>query len=174
MTNKKIYGLFDDDHKLINGVKALREKGFDIAEAYTPYPVHGLDTAMGIPRTRLAICSFIYGMTGVSLALLMTYFMSIVDWPMDIGGKPSYSFRENFTSFIPVTFESGVLLAAHGMAITFLLRSWLLPGVSPKNPDKRTTDDKFCLEMDAWTDEEEATIKDVLSRSGAFEVNTKS
>ncbi|MCB0395474.1 MAG: DUF3341 domain-containing protein [Flavobacteriales bacterium] len=173
MTHKKIYGLFDDDHVLIDAVKALRAKGFHIEEVYTPYPVHGLDAAMGLERTRLAICSFIYGMTGVSLALLMNWYMTIQDWPMDIGGKPSFSFRENLTSFIPVTFESGVLLAAHGMSITFLLRSWLLPGVSAKNPDPRTTDDKFCIELEAHSEEEVSAMTSALNESGAFEVNTK-
>jgi hypothetical protein len=71
----------------------------------------------------------------------------IQDWPMNIGGKPSFSLIENITAFIPVTFEFSVLCGAHGMAITYLLRNGTLPGMPATNPDPRTTDDKFVVEI---------------------------
>ena len=169
---KFLHGVFDDDRKLIEGVKSLKEAGIHIKEIYTPYPVHGLDVAAGIPRTRLGICAFIYGMIGVSLCLLMMTYMMIWDWPMDIGGKPSFTLIENLTAFVPILFESGVFCAAHGMALTFLLRSWVLPGVSAKNPDLRTTDDMHLIELSL--DKEEADkAKDILTKCGAAEVNEK-
>jgi hypothetical protein len=102
---------------------------------------------IGIKRTRLAICSFMYAMTGTSLALLGMWYFMIQDWPMNIGGKPSFSLLENVTAFIPVTFEFSVLCGAHGMAITYLLRNGTLPGMPASNPDPRTTDDKFVVEI---------------------------
>ena len=66
---------------------------------------------------------------------------------MNIGGKPSFSMMENIPAFIPVIFEFTVLCAAHGMAITYLLRNKTLPGMKAKNPDPRTTDDKFVMEI---------------------------
>ena len=66
---------------------------------------------------------------------------------MNIGGKPSFSLLENVTAFIPVTFEFSVLCGAHGMAITYLLRNGTLPGMPASNPDPRTTDDKFVVEI---------------------------
>jgi hypothetical protein len=102
---------------------------------------------------------------------MMTYMM-IWDWPMDIGGKPSFTLIENLTAFVPILFESGVFCAAHGMALTFLLRSWVLPGVSAKNPDLRTTDDMHLIELSL--DKEEADkAKDILTKCGAAEVNEK-
>ena len=95
----------------------------------------------------LAICSFMYAMTGTSLALLGMWYFMIQDWPMNIGGKPSFSLIENVTAFIPVTFEFSVLCGAHGMAITYLLRNGTLPGMPASNPDPRTTDDKFVVEI---------------------------
>jgi hypothetical protein len=63
-------------------------------------------------------------MTGCKLGFIDdVWYMNIFDWPMDIGGKPSFAFYKNLPAFIPVTFESTVLCAAHGMVITFLLRS---------------------------------------------------
>ena len=66
---------------------------------------------------------------------------------MDIGGKPNFMLYQNIPAFIPVTFEFTVLCAGHGMAITYLLRNWTLPGVKARNPYKYTTDDKFVMEI---------------------------
>ena len=73
MSKKLIHGLYNDDDVLLNGVKALREKGISIKEVYTPFPVHGLDHAMGLAPTRLSIAGFIYGCIGLSFAVLMMY-----------------------------------------------------------------------------------------------------
>ena len=118
-----------------------------IRDRYSPFPIHGIDPVIGIKRTRLAICSFMYAMTGTSLALLGMWYFMIQDWPMNIGGKPSFTLLENVTAFIPVTFEFSVLCGAHGMAITYLLRNGTLPGMPASNPDPRTTDDKFVVEI---------------------------
>jgi len=88
-----------------------------------------------------------YAMTGTTLALLGMWYFMISDWPMNIGGKPSFSLIENLPAFIPVTFEFSVLCGAHGMAITYLLRNGTLPGMPASNPDPRTTDDKFVMEI---------------------------
>jgi hypothetical protein len=66
---------------------------------------------------------------------------------MNIGGKPSFSYLENLPAFIPITFEFTVLCAAHGMAITYFLRNGTLPGMPATNPDPRTTDDRFVMEI---------------------------
>jgi hypothetical protein len=173
MSKKIIHGIYDDDGQLVEGAKRLRAQGIKIKDVFSPFPIHGIDPIIGVPRTRLAICSFIYGITGTSLALLMMWYMMVSDWPMDIGGKPSFFLYTNLPAFIPVTFEITVLCAAHGMAITFLLRSWLLPGVSAKNPDPRTTDDKFLMLIEA-DDANAGMIVSTLKQTGASEVNEKS
>lgn len=170
MSDRVIHGIYNDDALLLNGVKELRSAGIEITEIYCPYPVHGLDTAVGLKHTRLAICAFIYAMIGVGLGATMMGFMNVVDWPMNIGGKPSFSFIENMTSFMPILFECGVFCAAHGMVLTFLLRSWVLPGVSNTNPDPRTTDDMFLvlLQLD---DQGAKSAESILKKSGAVEIN---
>jgi len=96
----------------------------------------------------------------------------IYDWPNDIGGKPNWAYYYNMPAFIPITFESTVFCAAHLMVLTYLLSSWLLPGVPPKNPDPRTTDDKFMLYLEL-TDEQSKLAEDIVKRNGAEEVNYK-
>ncbi|HET6244773.1 MAG: DUF3341 domain-containing protein [Bacteroidetes bacterium] len=145
--NKIIYALYDDDHDLMEAAKKLVAKGVRVNDVYSPFPIHGLDPVIGIKRTRMAIVAFLFGITGLSLALLGICYFMIGDWPMNIGGKPSFTFIENIPSFIPVTFEFTVFCAAHGMALTYLIRNRTLPGLSARNPDPRTTDDKFLMEI---------------------------
>ena len=98
MNKKVIYGLFEDEEVLLKSAKDLVSKGVRIKDVFSPFPVHGIDPVIGVPRTRLAIMSFIYGATGLSLAWLMMGYMLIYDWPMDIGGKPSQAFYMNILS----------------------------------------------------------------------------
>ena len=145
--SKIFHVMYDDDAKVMEAAKALVGQGIRVKDVYSPFPIHGIDPIIGIKRTRLAICSFMYAMTGTSLALLGMWYFMIQDWPMNIGGKPSFSLIENVTAFVPVTFEFSVLCGAHGMAITYLLRNGTLPGMPASNPDPRTTDDKFVVEI---------------------------
>lgn len=145
--SKIFHVMYDDDAKVMAAAKTLVGQGIRVKDVYSPFPIHGIDPIIGIKRTRLAIASFMYAMTGTSLALLGMWYFMINDWPMNIGGKPSFSLIENVTAFIPVTFEFSVLCGAHGMAITYLLRNGTLPGMPATNPDPRTTDDKFVVEI---------------------------
>lgn len=172
MSKAIIHGIYDDDDQLKEGAIRLRSHGIRIKDVFSPFPIHGIDPIIGIPRTRLAITAFLYGITGTTLATLMMWYMMIHDWPTDVGGKPSFAYYQNVPAFIPITFECTVLCAAHGMAITFFLRSWLLPGVSAKNPDPRTTDDKFLMLIETKA-ENVQNIENMLKETGASEVNIK-
>ena len=139
-----VLGVYDDEDVLLQAVTKVRDKGVKIHEVYSPFPVHGLDTALGYKRTRLPIAAFLFGLTGTSLALLMQIWMLGYDWPMIIGGK-------NFASlppFIPVTFELTVLLSALGMVATFLIVSDMKPYRWPQQFDVRSTDDKHIMAID--------------------------
>jgi hypothetical protein len=171
MSTKIVYGLYDDDDVLMDGVKTIRSKGHHIDEVYTPFPMHGLDHAMGLKHSRLAICAFIYGVIGCSFALWMMWYIMIENWPQNIGGKPSFSLIENLPAFIPITFELTVLFAGHLMVITYLIRCKLYPGANTSSPDPRTTDDKFLMEIHVHGDTNE--IKELMKETGAIEVTEK-
>ena len=147
MANKVIYAVYDDPEQLKDGARKLVSSGIKVKDVFSPFPVHGLDPIIGIKRTRLGIVSFMFGITGTALAVLGIWYFNIFDWPMNIGGKPSFHYYQNVPAFIPVTFEFTVLCAAHGMAITYLIRNKTLPGLPARNPDPRTTDDKFIMEV---------------------------
>ena len=151
--------MYDDDDKLKVAAQAIVDKGVRVKEVFSPFPIHGIDPIIGVKRTRLAICAFMYALTGTSLALLGMWYFMIHDWPMNIGGKPSQSLIDNVTSFIPVTFEFSVLCGAHGMSITYLLRNGTVPGMIADNPDPRTTNDRFVMEI--ATDENDLSAEEI-------------
>lgn len=148
MASKMIHAIYTDDDLLMQAVKQTRAASYHIEEVYTPFPVHGLDKAVGIAPTRIAITSFMYGIVGLSVAITMLNYMMIQDWPQNIGGKPSFTFYQNMPAFIPIMFELTVFFAAHLMVITFYMRSKLWPFKKAENPDPRTTDDHFMMVVD--------------------------
>jgi hypothetical protein len=168
MASKVVQALYNDDDVLMAAVKEVRAKHHHIEEVYTPFPVHGLDKAMGLAPTRIAITSFMYGCLGLTVAIVMMNYIMIEDWPQNIGGKPSFSYLENMPAFVPIMFELTVFFAAHLMVITFYLRSKLWPFKKAENPDVRTTDDHFLMEVAIHNNEEE--LKALLQETGAVEV----
>ena len=78
-SNRFIHALYDDDDTLLKAVKNIRSENYHIDEVYTPFPVHGLDKALGIEETRIAIMAFIYGCIGLIVAILMMNFIMIND-----------------------------------------------------------------------------------------------
>lgn len=142
-----IYSIYDNIHNMIENIYILQKKGINFYEVYTPFPVHGLEKALQIKKTRLSYLSFIYGLFGAALACLLAWYTMIYDWPQDIGGKPPYSLYMNIPSFIPIIFELTIFCSAHFMCITYFIRCRLFPWTFPQNPDPRTTDDKFLIEF---------------------------
>lgn len=167
---KRIYGIFDDEEILMKAIPSLKQKGIVCKDVQSPFPIHGIESLIDVPRTRISIAAFLYGITGTSLALLMTWYMMIHDWPINIGGKPNFMFYMNLPAFIPVTFEVTVFCAAHGMALTFLLRSKLLPGVTAPIPHPRLTDDKFVLHVDVKDEANMDEVVGIIRASGASDV----
>ena len=165
--SKVIHAIYTDDDVLMSAVKKVKAERHHIEEIYTPFPVHGLDKAMGLEPTRIAITAFIYGLIGLTVSILMMNFIMIEDWPQNIGGKPSFSYIENMPAFVPIMFELTVFFAAHLMVITFYMRSKIGPWVKASNPDPRTTDDKFLMEVPVTGDEKE--LEAFLTKTGAIE-----
>jgi hypothetical protein len=168
MANKVIQALYNDDDVLMLAVKKVKAAKYYIEEVYCPFPVHGLDKAMGLAPTRLAITAFMYGLVGLAVAITMMNYIMIEDWPQDIGGKPSFSYLENMPAFVPIMFELTVFFAAHLMVITFYMRSRLWPFKKAENPDVRTTDDLFLMEIEIH--DNEADLYALLAETGPVEI----
>jgi hypothetical protein len=175
MANKVIYAVYEDPEVLKSAARKLVTSGVKVKDVFSPFPVHGIDPIIGIKRTRLGITAFMYGITGTSLALLGFWYFMIRDWPMDIGGKPNWTLYHNLPAFVPVMFEFTVFCAAHGMAITYLIRNKTLPGMPARNPDPRSTDDKFVMEVRTSDNHGHSAeqITSMLRGTPVFEINER-
>ena len=170
-TDNYILGLYDDEDVLMEAIGRVRSSGVVIEEVYSPFPIHGIDEALGYKRSRLPIAAFLFGLTGTSLALLMQIYMLGIDWPMIIGGKDFIA----LPSFIPVTFELTVLLSALGMVACFFIVSNLKPYGKPRIFDVRSTDNLHVMAINLKGNKlNPAQIKDILADTRAFEINEKS
>ena len=124
---KFVVGSFSDEAVLFPAVKNVRKAGYKIHDVYTPFPVHGLDHAMGLRETSLHTAGFIYAILGTTTALTFMTWVFTKDWPLNIGGKPHFA----LPAWIPITFELTVLFSAVGMVLTFCYLCNLAPFVKP-------------------------------------------
>lgn len=176
MSERRLYGvtaLFDNPGEVLSASKAVVEQGYKNFDTYTPYPIHGLDNAMKLKRSRIGIVTLVLAMTGVVSLVLFTWWTNSVDYPLVIGGKPYFA----WPSYVPLMFEMGVLFGAVSTVIS-LLAIWLgLPRNSHPLHDteflRRVSDDRFgiCIEaQDSKFDEKEVTA--FLKALGAEKVES--
>lgn len=162
-------GCYDDEAVLFPAVEKVRNSGYKLHDVYTPFPVHGLDKALGHKETDLHVAGFIYGITGTATALGFMSWIFTSDWPLNFGGKPHFA----LPAFIPITFETTVLFAAVGMVLTFCYLNQIMPGVKKHVFHKRQSDDLFVvvLELNEHVSEQEAI--DFLKSTGTVETSVQ-
>ena len=163
---KFVVGCFDNETVLFPAVKKVRTAGYKIHDIYTPMPIHGLDTAMGLRDTSLHTAGFIYGITGTTTALSGMGYAFVYDWPINFGGKPHFA----LPAWIPITFELTVLFAAVGMVLTFCYLCQVAPFVKKHHFHPRATDDLFVMVIECTARTNEADLKAFLSGADAVEV----
>lgn len=139
--NRRLTGVFVNENDILAGTADCRANGYEIIDVYTPYPVHGIDRAMGLRPSRITFVCFALTLLGAGLKLGFQVWASSVSWPVNIGGKPLNS----LPAFIPVTFEAAILCGALGTVLVLLIRSGLFPWSKPNLPAARVTDDQFVL-----------------------------
>jgi hypothetical protein len=157
---------FEREEDLVAGAAEARSAGFEVYDVYTPFPVHGMDRAVGLAPSRLTWIAFIAGALGLVFGLTLQVWTSAYDWPLNVGGKPFNS----FPLFIPVTFELTVLFSGL-IAIGVLFarnRMWLF---SKRKVFEGVTNDRFVLvlkQSDASFDIDKAVT--LLARHNAIKV----
>ena len=167
MTFRKHVGYFDDPHRVLDALRICRERGIEVEDVVSPFPIHGLDEVLGLRRTRLPWATLAGGLGGLSVGLWLQYWTSASDWPLDVGGKPF----DSFPAFVPVGFELTILFAGLCTVFGLLAICRLRPGARVQVERPRTTDDRVALVLrrrDARHDPGE--LRQVLLESGALEV----
>lgn len=170
MQKQYLLGVFSDEHDMIKAAHELKKLKLSIYDIYTPFPVHGLDAILEIKGTRLPFMTLIGGITGLCLALYFQYWVSAVDWPINVGGKPFNS----LPAFIPIAFEITVLLSAFVSVFAFLFRNKLLPIYKDIIMHEGASQDKFVIAL-ALTDGtvNVKNISKTLCSFGACEVEIR-
>jgi hypothetical protein len=132
----------------LHAAEKLRDAGYTKFDAHTPFPVHGMDRAMGLPDSRVGWIVFVMGLTGTTAAFTMMWWMNGVDYPLIIGGKPPFS----IPSMIPIMFELTVLLASFG-AVFGMFHLNRLPRhhhpIFESERFKAFSDDRFFVSVEA-------------------------
>lgn len=151
MSEQKYYGAlaeFDTPSELYQACEKVRDKGFKNWDAHTPFPVHGLEKAMGIPPSKLPWFVLVMGLIGVAVGLGIQYYPSVIEYPVVIGGKPTFS----WPAFVPITFELMILFSA-GTAVFGMFAMNKLPqfyhSLFRSERFERVTDDKFFISIEA-------------------------
>lgn len=164
-----VIGCFKEEEGIFKAVKKVRTSGFKLHDIYSPYPVHGLDKAMGLRQTSLHTAGFFYGLFGVIAALGGMAFVTVHSWPLNFDGKPHFP----LPSFIPITFEFTVLISSVGMTLTFCWLNQLMPFVKKHVFHPRQTDDYIvmAIELTGTTTAEE--VKEWFTGLGAIDISAQ-
>ncbi len=172
-TPGNLYGImveFDSASALVEAVRKTRDQGFKRWDVHTPFPIHGMDEAMGIRGTQLPFIVLACALTGLGLAVLMQWWMNAIDYPFIISGKPLFGIPAN----VPIMFELTVLLSAFGC----FFGMWGLNGM-PKlyHPlfksaqFRRATQDRFFIVIEADDPQFEAgKTRDFLDSLGGLSI----
>jgi len=139
---------YETPEELLRAAKRAREAGYTRMDAYSPFPVHGLSEAIGFEDHKVPWVTFFAGVIGAIAGFSLQYYISVVDYPLNVGGRPFLS----WPAFIPVTFETTVLFAAFGAFIGMLALNGLPQPYHPVfNAPRfeRASQDRFFLCIEA-------------------------
>ena len=150
MERKAVVGVFQTAEALLGATREARKRGLRVQDVFTPYPVHGMDEALGLGRSRLSAVCLALGLTGGLFAFLFQEWVYNVSWPINIGGKPDNA----WPAFIPVTFELTVLFAGVGSILVFLFWRGLGPLKTAPAARLGSTNDKFLLVLEGESAQE--------------------
>ncbi len=170
MGNKRsiggIAGIFLDEDTVVNAARKVRESGFSKFDAISPYPIHAMEAACGIKRSPIPYVTFVAGVVGLLAGLALSYYTSVIDWPINVGGKPLFS----LPAFIPIIFELTVLFAALSSVGAFFYLCGM-PKVDPPVIDKDLTCHKFAIFIpENETGYNSERVEKMLTELGAVEI----
>jgi hypothetical protein len=170
MDNKMILGVYDNPDATFTATEKLMKAGYDVHDVYSPFAIHNLDKVLGVKRTRLSIAAFLFSMIGVASGITLQSYASYFDWQMNIGGKPSL----HIPTYIPITFELGILFTAFGMVGCFFIVNRMFWGRNTDVMDIRVTDDRFVIAVNIHEKQTDVNaLQNLLVAEGALEVRER-
>jgi hypothetical protein len=164
MNNGKIFGVYDNEDKLISSIRLIKEKGFNISDVVTPYPIHEVLEELKL-KTRLPAAAFIYGLFGMLATFGFLYWTSVVNYPLVFGGKP-----QNTLSFVIVIFVMVINITILLTVVSFFIREKKGPGAKPSIEYPGISDDKYLIVVDMGPETDGKKVNELLKQGGAIEV----
>lgn len=166
-----IVGEFESPEKLIKVAEEAKFAGYRVMDAYSPFPIHGLSDAIGFRDTKVPWTVFIFAIIGLTCGYSLQFWTSVIDYPMNVGGKPMNS----IPAFIPVSYETTILFSAISAAVGMFVYNRLPmpyhPIFNAKNFE-RASQDRFFLAIEAADPKYDAdAIEKLLRSNGALEVS---
>jgi hypothetical protein len=169
MSSDLLVASFAGETELLAAVGEARARGFRVHDVFTPYPVHGLDEALEARRSRLPWITLAGGLAGLAGAVALQVWGAVMDWPLDVGGKPDNS----ALAFLPISFEATVLVGGLATAAAFFWRTRLGRSANPRLVAPGITDDALVLVLAREdTPEREAALRELLRAAGAREISS--
>lgn len=174
--HQHLHGLmaeFETPEALLRAARRVREQGYDHLDAYTPFPVEGLAETIGFTKNRMPLVVLLGGLFGASLGYFMLWYVNVVSYPLNVGGRPFHS----WPAFIPITFELGVLFAAFAGIIGLMVLNRLPKPYHPVFNVKqfeRASQDRFFLCVEAadpqFDPEQTRSLLRSFGPAGVYEV----
>lgn len=164
--SRSVLAVFCRDEDVVAAAHAARAVGLRVVDVYGPYPVHGLRDVLALPPSRLPAVCLVAGLVGAVLKLAFEIWTAVVDWPLNVGGKPFNS----LPAFVPITFEVMVLFAGLATMGAFFWVAGLRLGAAPRVRFPGVTDDRFALVAETTGAMSLAEAMRLFERFGAVEV----
>jgi len=162
-----VVGYYFSVEDILVAARKTRSRNFDKFDTFTPFAIHGMESAMGIPRTKLPYISFLAGCLGLSLAAGLTIWTHYYSYPINIGGKPLFS----LPAYIPIMFELTILLCGVISAVTMFVIFLKLPNLKKPIFHPDITNDRFALAIETSSESEIEPVKKFLEEIKAQEVH---
>ncbi|VAX25150.1 hypothetical protein MNBD_IGNAVI01-2172 [hydrothermal vent metagenome] len=171
MDEKILYGytgLFDTPDEIIEAAEKTADEGFQKYDVHTPYPVHGMDSAMRLKPSKLPYVALAVGLSALFIMFIFMYWMTTIDYPVIVGGKPFFS----FPAWVPVLFEITVLSASIGTVVSMIAIFFKFPNISHPLHDtdfiKSVTSNKYGISIEADDPKfDEEYVRSFLASIGA-------
>lgn len=168
-----VAALFDTPDDITRAAKETASAGYTKFDINTPYPVHGMEKVMKLKPSKLGLITFLVGVGGATFAILFMSWVTLVDYPLVIGGKPFFS----WPAFVPITFEVTVLSASIATVVAMIALFFKFPHNSHPLHDtnymKKVSSDKFGINIAAIDpDFDENKVKEFFIKLGGKEIET--
>jgi hypothetical protein len=159
-------GVFTDEDDVLEATKKCREADFNFHDVFTPYAVHGLDRAMGLPFSKITWVTFLCGLMGTTIAISGMTYVSWWDWPVNIGGKSPFP----WPAFVPIMFELTVLIGGLCTMLGLFAMCRIFPGKKARLLHPRVCDDRFVIAIEVDEDFDEGKCREIFNAHNVEEM----